>query len=359
MADRPSDSDLVAAALAGSQDAFGELVARYKDAVFGVAFHRLGKFEEARDAAQDTFLKAYQSLSSLRKPASFGHWLYRLADGTSLDAARRPRREVPLDGDEEADSQGPTPRQAAHEAAVSRHVREALQTLTEASRLAVILHYVNGYSHAEVAGFLGTTTGAVKTRLNRARMRLRKEMIEMVGKKIRKVSTVFHYVVTSPEGVLIRGTSDAESARSLVQRLRERGYRVTSVKANRERHTSASAQAKAEQARFQKGAKTLADLIFDQALKQGAAAIKIVHPSTPAPQLVTGSHLVNNVWHQLVSVPEYAWAPLCDQLAEMAGMQLREGAARQTGRIRFSSHGKDHDFRLLITPKTIRVDIAP
>ena len=51
MADRRSDSELVGAVLAGQGEAFGELVARYKDAVFGVAFHRLGDFEEARDAA--------------------------------------------------------------------------------------------------------------------------------------------------------------------------------------------------------------------------------------------------------------------------------------------------------------------
>ncbi len=76
MADRRTDAELVKGALEGSGEAFGALVARYKDAVFGVAYHRLGDFEEARDAAQEALVKAFTNLSKLREPRAFADWRY-------------------------------------------------------------------------------------------------------------------------------------------------------------------------------------------------------------------------------------------------------------------------------------------
>ncbi|UCH34015.1 MAG: RNA polymerase sigma factor [Armatimonadota bacterium] len=175
LAERRSDSELVARTLAGDQRAFGELVARYRHAVLGVAFHRVGDFENARDVAQEAFLKAYTGLPKLRKPESFASWLYHIADLTALEVARRPRREVLLPPDEML-----TAAPHASDAATSdlaQQVREALAALDEPTRLAVILHYIDGYSHAEVASFLGTTAGAVRTRVSRAKSRIQEEIM--------------------------------------------------------------------------------------------------------------------------------------------------------------------------------------
>jgi RNA polymerase sigma-70 factor (ECF subfamily) len=155
MAETRSDEELVRGAKAGSQEAFGELVARYKDAVFGVAYHRLQDFEEARDVTQEAFVKAFQGLETLRRPAAFANWLNRIAEGTAIDAVRRRRRELPL---EAAGEVADTSDQDGD--GVAEQVREALATLPEATRLAAILHYVNGYSHSEVAQFLDTTEGS-------------------------------------------------------------------------------------------------------------------------------------------------------------------------------------------------------
>jgi RNA polymerase sigma-70 factor (ECF subfamily) len=173
------DAELVEAARQGSEEAFGELLARYRDAVFGVAFHRLGDFEEARDVVQEVFVKAYLGLGALRDPSAFARWLYRIADGTATDAARRPRHEQPLTGAEIVPDR-------TQEAELAREVRELIARLSEPTRLAVVLHYVNGYTHAEVAHFLGTTPEAVKMRLSRARSTLREELTEMVGERIKR-----------------------------------------------------------------------------------------------------------------------------------------------------------------------------
>jgi RNA polymerase sigma-70 factor (ECF subfamily) len=85
----PDDAELVAAALAGGPKAFGPIVERYQDAVFGVALARLGDFHEAQDAAQAVFIEAFERLESLREPAKLGAWLRKIAIHRSLDMCRR------------------------------------------------------------------------------------------------------------------------------------------------------------------------------------------------------------------------------------------------------------------------------
>jgi len=179
-----SDSELVMRTLAGDQQAFGELVARYGHAVFGVAFHRLGDFENARDAAQEAFLKAYTGLPKLRKPESFASWLYHITDLTALEVARRPRREVLLPPDEMPSAGLRAPDAAASD--LAQQVREALAALDEPTRLAVVLHYIDGYSHAEVANFLGTTTGAVRARVSRAKSRIKEEIMSEAERALKE-----------------------------------------------------------------------------------------------------------------------------------------------------------------------------
>ena len=193
---QPTDAQLIIAAREGDQAAFSELLARYRGALFGVCFHRLGNFEEARDAAQEAGLKALANLAKLQKPAAFAHWLYRIADGTALDFVRRRKGEVPLE--EAAALAAPSQPEPSD---LAQQVLAALGVLDEASRLALILHYVGGYSHAEVAAFLGTTPGAIKTRLSRARQKLRQEVIGMVEVTLkREANGVLTGIARHPSG---------------------------------------------------------------------------------------------------------------------------------------------------------------
>ena len=200
MADRRSDGELVAAAVTGSQEAFDELMARHRDSVFGVALHRLGHLEEAQDAAQDAFVKAYLNLTSLRDPGAFGAWLRRIADGTALDIARRPKREVRLDS---ADS---SPEPSADEtSARAEAVRQVLTKLPDSYRRVITLHYQHGYALAEIARALRTSVSAVKTRLDRARDRLLREMVTMARDTLKDTTLVYLCVLR------LAGTGFAQS----------------------------------------------------------------------------------------------------------------------------------------------------
>jgi len=294
-----SDSELVAAALGGNQAAFGELVRRYRDAVLAVAFHRLGDFEDARDAAQETFFKAYLRLSSLHNRASFAHWLYRIADGIALDAARRLRREVPLEQTKRLDAGGFSPHERAEQADLARKVREALASLTEPNRLALILHHMGGYSHAEVAHFLGVTAGAVKTRLSRARTQLRKELSEMVRDKLRKAARLLRYAAEDARGRAITGTAEAGSEAHLRGHLSKAGFRVVSVRPVSEEQV----EEEARQAPYR-----VARGVLETAARENADSIRIVFEQAVGPspsRRVAVSYLVGGVWHTRLSMSHY------------------------------------------------------
>ena len=351
MSELPSDAELVQQVLAGRDEAFGELVARYRDAVFGVAFHRLGDFEEARDVAQDAFLKAYLGLAELRDPAAFASWLYRIADGTAVDAARRTRREVPLaEAEEVIDSKAAT----AEQSDIARQVQQALAGLGEQSRLAVILHYVNGYTHAEIARFLGATPQAVKTRLSRARGKLREEMAEMVEEKLEEAAQdgttrVYHFEAV-PHGkpsILITGTTEATSPRELRQRLKRKGYTVTKV--------SRYLAPESEEAPIVR----IVDVVLLQAVRDRAAAVRVEPQPEAEPKSMVILYLVEGVWREVMVTPMYVWDPLRQELADRADLRLRNDGRRQSGEISFTAEERSCVAKATFQQRVIRLDLAP
>ncbi|MDH7601089.1 MAG: sigma-70 family RNA polymerase sigma factor [Armatimonadota bacterium] len=154
----------------GDVDAFTELVRRYRDAVYGYCYHKTGSFEDARDLAQETFIRAYTHLDQLRDPSSFGAWIRTIAGNLCKQWARRKSRA--LEALTEADA-------ACRQQPKDRSVEEALATLPENERLVLVLHYIDGYTYADIARFLGLTEDAVRGRLHRGRERLRSEVLEM------------------------------------------------------------------------------------------------------------------------------------------------------------------------------------
>ncbi|HJN15538.1 MAG TPA: sigma-70 family RNA polymerase sigma factor, partial [Armatimonadota bacterium] len=161
--------ELVHAARRGDTTAFGELVDRFRDMVYGLAYHLTGDFEDAVDLAQDAFVRAYERLPQLRDATRFPGWLRQIVTNLHRTSARRSRPSVE------------PPRQ--HDSApgeIQLAVREALQGLREPDRLVLTLHYINGYSQAEIGDFLDTSADVVKTRLARARARLRSGVTEMM-----------------------------------------------------------------------------------------------------------------------------------------------------------------------------------
>jgi len=178
---RTEDGELVRETLASNWASFSELVSRYRDAVYGVAYHHLGDPDDAQDAAQEAFVHAFRKLRQLRDPNKFGPWLRQITSRVCLDLLRRRGDQaISLDATPLSD-----PRAAADDTAervaARMVVREALSRLSAPARLAVTLYYVNGYSHGEIAHFLGEPVNTVRSRLHRAKRRLREEMIGMVS----------------------------------------------------------------------------------------------------------------------------------------------------------------------------------
>ena len=173
------------ATLDGDDTAFGFLVDKYK----GVRSTpsptvKLGNFHTAEDITQDTFLKAYQKLSTLKDWRHFPGWLYRIASRLCLMWHRNQRLPTqPLDtvDGSHMDSQA----WVKHNDQQTRQtVHDALETLPESQRTVLTLHYLGGMTCEEIARFIGTSRGAVLNRLYHARRRLKKEMIPMMEKTL-------------------------------------------------------------------------------------------------------------------------------------------------------------------------------
>ncbi len=167
----------------GDSTAFGELVLKYQDRIYNLCRNMLGNTHEAEDAAQDTFLKAYQKLKDFNPEASLYTWLYRIAVNTCLDYKKRPLWESLLrkaGEDEEyileplADE--PSPEKLYESKQLGLALRKSLGKLSLKLRTVIILKEIEGLSYEEIADILEVSIGTVKSRISRAREELKQRL---------------------------------------------------------------------------------------------------------------------------------------------------------------------------------------
>ena len=172
---RDEDASLVAAVLAGDDDAFGELVRRHKGRVFGLATRFARDGHEREDLCQEIFVQAYRKLRDFRGEAPFAHWLGRLAVRRCYDLLRRTARErrssVPLDGDFDLIADPVPGREEAAREAREILVR-ALAALSAEDRLVITLLELEDQPVREIAAATGWSEANVRTRACRARVAL-------------------------------------------------------------------------------------------------------------------------------------------------------------------------------------------
>jgi RNA polymerase sigma-70 factor, ECF subfamily len=161
------DDELVTAALAGDPAAFAALVEGNRARVETVVERMVG--EEAEDLVQEALLRAYLGLSQLREPARFGAWLCGIAVNLAKMRLRRRVLEARLFVE-------PTSDGGFEERDLLRLVGDAVGVLPPGQRDAVLMHYIDGLSCEEVAFLLGSSPGAIRVRLHRARQRLREQL---------------------------------------------------------------------------------------------------------------------------------------------------------------------------------------
>jgi RNA polymerase sigma-70 factor, ECF subfamily len=170
------DATLVALSRRGERSAFAELVTRYQRPVFNAALRLLHSAEDARDAAQSTFLKAFEHLADYDPSFKFYSWLYRIAINESLNALKARKSRVPIDGEEPDEAPGPERRAEGSEA--HRAIEDALMHLTPEMRAVVVLRHMMQLSYQEMAGILDLPEKTVKSRLYSARQLLREQLVE-------------------------------------------------------------------------------------------------------------------------------------------------------------------------------------
>ena len=177
MMTREDESRVIRAVLEGDTDRFEELVHAYEKGIYNLCLRMLGDEQDALDAAQEAFFKAFRSLGGFRGESRFSTWLYRLAGNICLDMLRkRPNAPtVSMDDDDTplflADS-SPSPQEVLERSEIRRTVDAALNALPPEFRQAVVLRDVNGLSYEEIAEVTGLGTGTVKSRIFRARRKL-------------------------------------------------------------------------------------------------------------------------------------------------------------------------------------------
>jgi RNA polymerase sigma-70 factor (ECF subfamily) len=171
-----ADSTLVDAARAGSDDAFGVLVGRYRAPVVRLAYRMTHDADEANDIAQDSFMRAYRRIGEFRPDRPFARWLFVIARNASLDSIRRRRRSAAvLPVELEADA-APSPEEIALRNDDAVRVHSALGALPAKYRDVLELYYIGGLRYREIAVELEIPIGTVKTYISRAKRRLREEL---------------------------------------------------------------------------------------------------------------------------------------------------------------------------------------
>jgi len=180
---RTEDGYIIHKCLNGDPAAFGLLVDKYKASIYALAYSKLRNFHDAEDVTQEAFIKAYRKLRTLRRWDSFLAWLYAITSNLCKEwiqsQSKRPDCEF-------AAAQDPGvldyPSIDSYRESLAREsLQEALDSLSKSYRQVLTFYYLGGMSTKEIARFLGTSPNNIAQRLRRARAKLKKEMIAVMG----------------------------------------------------------------------------------------------------------------------------------------------------------------------------------
>jgi RNA polymerase sigma-70 factor, ECF subfamily len=172
------DTELIKRFEKGDPQAFAEIVRKYQNRIYNLCCYMLQDTENARDAAQETFLKAHSRLKDFRFDCALYSWLHRIAVNTCLDQKRKPGNATDpsesMPSVEDLPSSGPSAELLFQSKETGRAIQAALQKLPDALRAAIVLKEIEGLSYEEMADTLNISVGTVKSRISRAREELRR-----------------------------------------------------------------------------------------------------------------------------------------------------------------------------------------
>jgi RNA polymerase sigma-70 factor, ECF subfamily len=172
------EHELVARAQAGDQEGFSGLVKIHQRRAYLVARAVVMTHEDAEDAVQEGFMRAYQALDRFDAGQSFGAWLNRIVANAALDLSRR--RKVRA-ADELSDTYPSVFRDPAEDSELRERLQKALATLPERARAVLVLHDIEGFTHAEIGELLGIPGGTARSDLHHARQKLKGLLANLRG----------------------------------------------------------------------------------------------------------------------------------------------------------------------------------
>jgi len=179
-----TEQELVLAAQRGDDAAFEELVRAYEKKVYHLALRMCLDSDAAFEVSQEAFLSAWRGLKFFRRDSSFSTWLYRLTSNAAIDYLRRRKRQgdtVSLDDRDavpDPADPGPSPQRQAENRELGEALSRGLASLSEDHREILLLRELQGLSYDEIAQALSLDLGTVKSRIARARERLRKYLLQ-------------------------------------------------------------------------------------------------------------------------------------------------------------------------------------
>ena len=185
------EKELISRAQKGDSDAFSALILPYEKRMYGFALRMLKSPEEAEDALQEALLKAYSKLDTYHGEASFSTWLYTILNRLCLDILRKKKRageenyvslnqtnQKDEDYELEIEDSAPTPEEVYRKKEAMQALKEALSKLSEEHRAVILMRDIDGLDYEAIAKITDASLGTVKSRLNRARLNLRKILEE-------------------------------------------------------------------------------------------------------------------------------------------------------------------------------------
>lgn len=188
------EAALVRRCLSGQDEAFEELVGRFQQMVYNLAYRFLGGREEAEDLSQEVFLKVFHALKTFRQASSLKTWIYRITTNMALNRLKKMRRrqqhrQVSLDSkisddlpplSESISNGSPGPDAGMRSADIHQRLQQALDELSAEQKAVVVLRDIEGLRYDEIAEALSINIGTVKSRLARGRSNVQDKLRDLL-----------------------------------------------------------------------------------------------------------------------------------------------------------------------------------
>jgi len=179
-----SDAEILAEVAAGDIDAYGKIVGRYRGRLYNFVFRFVSDKETAEDIVQETFLRAFRKRKEYRAIANFSTWLFTIAGNLAKSELRRRKRWrlFSLHRDDESDTgmelpdETYRPDKVAESSLADDQIQDAIASLPENYRQVILLRDVEGMAYQEIAEIVDCPVGTVKSRVNRARLKLQQKL---------------------------------------------------------------------------------------------------------------------------------------------------------------------------------------